>query len=47
MKDLDLACRCMFEATLLGAGYHHSRRTWRFRRVRLEPAENRLAACPG
>jgi hypothetical protein len=32
MQDLDQVCRRMFEAVLLGAGYHQSVRTWRFRR---------------
>jgi hypothetical protein len=40
MNDLDLVCRRMFEATLLGAGFHQCMRTWRFRRVRREAAEN-------
>src|SRR4051812_47650758 len=34
MAALDAACRRMIEATLLAAGYHQHRRSWRKRRAR-------------
>jgi hypothetical protein len=40
MKELDLTCRRMLEATLLAGGYHQANRVWRPRRARPDHGTN-------